>query len=101
MNTSNDTSHGAKEKLIEDLKVLAQDAQDLLKGLAGDVRQKTRDRTTSAMETARSTREKLGSAAREQAHKTDRAVRQKPYHTMGIAFAAGLVIGFLLRPKQD
>ena len=36
---------------------------------------------------------------RERAKAADKLVREKPYHTVGIAFGIGLLIGFLSRRR--
>ena len=100
MNASSETSV-TKEKLIDDLRILAQDAQELLKTFTNDFRSRSRDRFNTAFEAAKSTGRKISSTAREKAAQTDMIVRQKPYHTLGIAFVAGVALGYLLRPHND
>ena len=61
------------EKLLEDLKVVVKDGQDLLKTGWGDVRQR-------AITGAKS---------------TDRTVRNHPYETIGVVFGLGIIVGLL------
>ena len=61
------------EQFFEDIKVVVRDCQDLLKAGMSTV-------------TAR---------ARTGAETTNRAIRERPYQTIGIAFGVGLVVGLL------
>jgi ElaB/YqjD/DUF883 family membrane-anchored ribosome-binding protein len=59
------------ETFLEDIKTVLHDGQELLKVGAGEVREK----------------------AIFGARKTDRAIRQSPYRTIGLVFGLGIVIG--------
>ncbi len=86
------------EKLLTDLKVLARDAEEMLKttaGQAGDKMSDLRTRLASALESAKATGHRLEEKAVAGAKATDRAIRQHPYESLGIAFGAGLLIGVL------
>ena len=61
------------EQLIEDIKKVARDGQELLKHSVSGVK----DRAMTGVKT------------------TDRAVRENPYQTIGILFGVGLVIGVI------
>jgi len=61
------------ERIIEDLKVVVHDGEELIKAGLGDVRQ----RAISSIKT------------------TDRALRTHPYQTIGIVFGIGIVVGLL------
>jgi len=61
------------EQLMEDIKVVVRDGQELLKSGVSGVRER-------ALISAKT---------------TDRAVREKPYQTIGIVFGVGLVLGML------
>ena len=61
------------ERLLEDIKVVVRDGQEMLKSGWAGVREK----------------------AITQAKTTDRKVRQNPYQTMGLVFGAGLIMGLL------
>jgi ElaB/YqjD/DUF883 family membrane-anchored ribosome-binding protein len=62
------------EKLLEDLKVVVQDSEDLLK--AGSTRVK----------------EKAVAGA----ESTDKYIRENPYQSLGIAFGIGLIAGLFV-----
>jgi ElaB/YqjD/DUF883 family membrane-anchored ribosome-binding protein len=61
------------EQLVEDIKAVVQDGQQLLKHGVSGVKE----------------RALLG------AKTTDRAVRENPYQTIGLVFAAGLILGLV------
>ncbi len=61
------------DRFVEDLKAVVKDGQALLKAGLGSVREK----------------------ARYGAETTGRYAREKPYQTIGIAFAAGVAFGIL------
>jgi ElaB/YqjD/DUF883 family membrane-anchored ribosome-binding protein len=61
------------EHFVNDLKTVVQDGEDLLKATLGTAREKA----TAGMKT------------------TDEKVRQFPYHSLGIAFGIGLLVGVL------
>ena len=61
------------ERLLEDIKVVVKDGQEILKSGWADVREK----------------------AITKAKTTDQKVREYPYQTMGMVFGAGLIIGLL------
>lgn len=91
-------SEVSTERLVRDLKTVARDAEDLIKATASDVSDKAkeaRSRLTSALESARHSCETLQEKAIAGAKATDKAIREHPYQSLGIAFAAGLLIGVL------
>ena len=91
-----------KEKLINDLKAVAQDAEELLKATAGDLGDKAkaaRERLAVALENAKVTGRKLQDKALEGAKVTDQCIRDHPYESIGVAFGLGLVLGLLLKSR--
>ncbi|HYT58698.1 MAG TPA: DUF883 family protein [Haliangiales bacterium] len=86
------------EKLLTDLKTLARDAEEMLKTTAGQAGEKMSDlrtRLASALESAKATGHRLEEKAVAGAKATDRAIRQHPYESLGVAFGVGLLIGVL------
>lgn len=86
------------EKLVTDLRTVARDAEDLVKITAGEVGEKAkeaRSRLVSALEKAKDSAKVLQEKAVAGAKATDQAIRSHPYQSIGIAFAAGLLIGVL------
>ena len=65
--------HVALEQLLEDIKVVLRDGQELLKVGMSSVRER----------------------ARAGAETTDRVVKERPYQTMGLVFGVGILIGLL------
>lgn len=87
------------QKLMEDLKRVATDAEELLKataGLAGEKAEEVKSRLTAIAESARNTYQKLEQTARAQAQTADQVIRTHPYESVGIAFGIGVLLGVLL-----
>jgi len=87
------------EKIITDLKTLGRDAEDMLKataGQAGDKLSDVRARLSAAVESAKTTCQRLEEHAMVGARATDRTIREHPYESIGVAFGIGLLIGVLV-----
>src|SRR6266404_1756666 len=87
------------EKVLTDLKVLARDAEEMLKataGQAGDKMSDVRTRLAGALESAKATCHRLEEKAVAGAKATDRVIREHPYESIGVAFGLGLLIGVLV-----
>jgi ElaB/YqjD/DUF883 family membrane-anchored ribosome-binding protein len=93
----------SKQKLVADLKVVVADAEDLLRATASQAGEKVsaaRERIQASLATAKV---KLSDAERvlvdktkETAKAADEYVRENPWQAVGIAAAAGLVLGVLI-----
>jgi ElaB/YqjD/DUF883 family membrane-anchored ribosome-binding protein len=95
---SNMTSReGTKEKLVEDLKILARDAEELVKAAGGQLNEKSRAEVSAALDRVKAGCRALQSRAREGARQADRLVREHPYQSIGLAFGIGLLIGVLVK----
>ena len=99
-------SHIARERVLQDFKTLARDAEDLLMATAGDVSEKgkeLRTRLQGALSRARTNCAELqvqvAASARAAAKKADTVIRDHPYESIGIAFGLGLLIGVLVARK--
>lgn len=66
--------HADLQKFLSDLKTVVQDGQELLKVGAGTLKEKAKVRAKTA----------------------DRAIRNNPYQTLGIALGVGLLLGLFL-----
>ena len=98
--TSNDVS---KEKLVADLKIVVADAEELLRATAAQAGEKVsaaRERIQASLAAAKV---KLTEAERALLEKsklaakaTDEYVRENPWQAVGVAAAAGLVLGILI-----
>jgi ElaB/YqjD/DUF883 family membrane-anchored ribosome-binding protein len=93
----------SKDKLVADLKVVVADAEELLRATASQAGEKVsaaRERIQASLATAKV---KLGEAERALVEKskiaakaTDDYVHENPWQAVGIAAAAGLVLGVLI-----
>ncbi len=93
----------SKERLMQDLRVVVADAEELLRataGQAGDKVASARERIQESLDTAR---ERLASAeqavverTKQAAKATDEYVHENPWKSIGIAAGAGLLIGMLI-----
>jgi ElaB/YqjD/DUF883 family membrane-anchored ribosome-binding protein len=86
----------------DDLQHAVRQGEQMMQDTANDVGEKAaavRAQLSSAIEAAKDAYEKLKDKAITGAKATDRAVREHPYPSLGIAFAAGLLIGFLCNRK--
>src|SRR5690349_9861179 len=86
------------EKLLQDLKAVVQDGEQLLKSGVQDLSERgtaARERLAAALEVAKETRRKLEQRAVAGAKATDRVVRDHPYESIGVAFGIGLLFGLL------
>jgi ElaB/YqjD/DUF883 family membrane-anchored ribosome-binding protein len=75
----------SREKLVQDLRLVIADAEDLLKATAANAGEKV-----AAAEEA------LVVRTREAARVTDAFVHDNPWYAVGIAAGAGLIIGMLI-----
>jgi ElaB/YqjD/DUF883 family membrane-anchored ribosome-binding protein len=93
----------SKQKLVADLKLVVADAEELLRATASQAGEKVsaaRERIQASLATAKV---KLTDAERvvvdktkDAAKATDEYVRDNPWQAVGIAAAAGLVLGVLI-----
>lgn len=99
-NTENDVS---KEKLMQDLRVVVTDAEELLRATAGQAGEKVaaaRDRIQENLATAKerlvAAEQAVAAKARQAAKATDDYVHENPWKAVGIAAGAGLIVGMLI-----
>jgi ElaB/YqjD/DUF883 family membrane-anchored ribosome-binding protein len=92
-----------KEKLIEDLKVVAQDVEELLKATANQTGEKIAIARARAEESLRSAQSRLVDAseevsarARAAADATDDFVHDNPWQAIGIAAGVAFLLGCLI-----
>ena len=91
------------EKLMEDLRLVMMDAEELLKATAGEAGEKVASARARAEDSIRAAREGLAEAGeaaiergREAAETADEYVHQNPWAAIGIAAGVGLVVGLML-----
>ena len=92
-----------KDKLIEDLKVVAQDVEELLKATANQTGEKIAAARARAQESLRSAQIRLTAAGDEMtaqvraaADAADDYVRDNPWQSLGIAAGIGFFFGILI-----
>ncbi len=93
----------SKEKLVQDLKLVIADAEELLKrdGLPGRrkvaaARERIQDRIHTAKIKLAGAEEAVLVSTREAAKATDEFVHDKPWYAVGIAAGVGLIVGMLI-----
>lgn len=89
-------------QLMEDLRVVVEDAEALLKATAGQAGDKVEAARQRAGESVKAARERLGELegevrmrAREAARTTDRYVHENPWGAIGMAAGIGFILGLL------
>ncbi len=101
-NRSGEDIEHSTEKLLQDLKAVVRDGEELLRAGAHELGERgvaARERLAAALEAAKETRRRIEQRAREGFEATDRVVREHPYQSIGIAFGVGLLIGVLINRK--
>lgn len=90
------------ERLVNDLKRIVTDSEELLhatKDAVGEKAQECRRRLTNTLEAAKRTCHRLEETAREGAKIADQTIREHPYESIGLALGLGLIIGLLVSRK--
>ena len=90
------------ERLLEDLKAVVDDGEELLRAGVQDLGERglaARERLAAALEVARQTRRRLQERAVVSAQATDRLIREYPYQSIGIAFGCGMLFGILVNRR--
>ena len=103
MNESSITPGAARDQLVADLKAVVVDAEELLRATKDAAGEKVSAARARAEATIGKARAKLASAedaaverAKDAAKSADDYVHEHPWNAVGIAAAAGIVIGVLL-----
>jgi ElaB/YqjD/DUF883 family membrane-anchored ribosome-binding protein len=98
-----ETVTAARRQLLSDLKTVVSDSEELLKATAGAVDERAaaaRARVQESLRAARGKIEQLDSEVldrlNEAAKATDEYVHEHPWGAVGIAAAAGLLVGVLI-----
>ena len=91
-----------REKLVQDIKTLIHDAEELIKTTAdgmGETAKQARDQLTNAVDATKQSLESFEERATEGAKAADRMIRDHPYESIGIAFGIGLLFGALVNRR--
>jgi ElaB/YqjD/DUF883 family membrane-anchored ribosome-binding protein len=90
------------ERLLQDLKAVVHDGEELLKAGAQELGERglaAREKLSAALEVAKETRRKLQERAVASARATDRLIHEYPYQSIGIAFGLGMLFGILVNRR--
>jgi ElaB/YqjD/DUF883 family membrane-anchored ribosome-binding protein len=98
----NGETRAAKDKLMEDLKAVMHDAEELLKATAGQTGEKISAVRARAEENLREVRRKLGEMeddlmeqARAAVKGADELVHEKPWQSIAVAAGVAFLLGLL------
>lgn len=98
----NDTTV-SKDKLVQDLKIVISDAEELLRATASQAgekaaaaREKIQDSLHRAKVKLAEVEDVLLDKSKQAARQTDEYVHEHPWHAVGIAAGIGFVIGLLI-----
>ena len=94
---------GQKDKLVDDIKALVTDAEDMLKkaratGAEGysAVRMELEDRLANSIVRLQEVQEEVKMRGRQAARATEEYVQDNPWKSMGYVALAGLIVGVVL-----
>ncbi len=97
------SSSASRDKLMADLRVVIEDAEELLKVTAGqagdkvaDLRQRIQERMADAKDELGRLQSAAVDQARDAARATDHFVHDRPWTAVGIAAGVGLIAGLLI-----
>ena len=88
---------GTPEKLLQDLRILKEDTEELFRITGGKVAAKSKEKFISALDRLKDGCVHLQNTAVVGARNTDRAIQQNPYSAVGLAFGLGLLVGILAK----
>lgn len=85
--------NGSPRKVLQDVRVLLNDVESLVKGAGMRIGARSRDELDVALVKMNEARKRLESQAKKTAEHTAVVVQKHPYESMGIAFGLGLIVG--------
>ena len=88
------------DKLVDDLNLLVQGADDFAKTISPDLPEKTREEISSRLNELRQRCRRLKDHAMTGARATDRFVRQHPYTSLSVALSVGVLLGILVLTRM-
>jgi ElaB/YqjD/DUF883 family membrane-anchored ribosome-binding protein len=86
-------------QLQTDVKVVVRDIEELVKAAAGQLNEKTSGQLHAVLQRAKGLAQRCEQKASAGLAHADRAIRQHPYQSLGVAFAAGALIGVLVNRR--
>jgi len=91
--------NGSARKVMQDVRVLLHDVEDVLKEASQRWGAKSKVELDVALERMRVARQKLETQAQRTAARGAEVVREHPYKSLGLTFAAGVLLGLLLNRR--
>jgi ElaB/YqjD/DUF883 family membrane-anchored ribosome-binding protein len=98
------TDQLSTDKLLDDLKTVVNDAEELLKATAGQAGERMSEARARAEASVRAARERMSgmqddvlAQTKEMAEEADAYVRRNPWQAVGIAAAVGVILGLMIR----
>ncbi len=104
MSKSKTSPDAPADSTVEDLKALLREAEQALGEAGGDASdqfQALRERLRGAFRNDRFKIKEIAAVARGQVARADELVHEKPYAALGIAAAAGFVVGYLVCQRRS
>ena len=98
------STEGTSQKLLHELKSIVHQAEELLKGEAGELNGKNQEavgKLSAALDTAKATYLKVQEKTIAGAKRTDTLIRDNPYQSLGIALGVGVLVGYLVARKKS
>ena len=105
MNTefTGETGEVSKEKLMQDLRIVVSDAEELLRATASqagekvsEARERIQENLAVAKEHLAAVQQRVAEKTRQAARVTDDYVHENPWRAVGIAAGVGLIVGLLI-----
>ena len=91
------------EKLLEDLKEVVRDGEDLLRAGVDELGERgsaAKEKLAAALEAAKETQRRLQERAIAGAKAADVYIRDNPYQAIGVAFGVGVVLGLIVSRRK-
>ena len=88
------------EKLVEDLRILVQDAEQIINATGANIAEASKKELLSALDRLKARTEQIRARAVAGARATDRIIRDNPYRSLGVVFGAGLLLGMLINRRR-
>jgi ElaB/YqjD/DUF883 family membrane-anchored ribosome-binding protein len=88
------------EKLVEDLLMLVQDAEELVKATGANIADASKQELMTALERVKSRAEQMKERAVAGARATDRVIRDNPYRSLAVVFGLGMIAGMIVNRRR-
>ena len=95
----NSAENGSPRKVLQDVRVLVQDVESLVRGAGLRFSARSRDELDVALVKMNEARKRLEKQAAKTVEHTAVVVRKHPYESLGIAFGVGVILGLILGRK--